>query len=271
MSRLKRTIKRLTGRKGGDNDRSDLVLQYRSLAETQESSGASAGDDFQWDLYDMHYRGEMEELAREWTLRLGNNDTEFTAGRLRVVTGKPLHPNWRLLYETILRLEPNSLLELGCGNGMHLANLKTLMPSLEAHGVDRAAGQLQFLRESYPDLADRVLELDATLPFPANTPAVDVAFTQAVLMHIHGDDRHREALANMFGVARRQVVLMENWARHPFLEDIRALREAGRISWPELFCYYRESEDHPLTRLLVCSSEPLPYTELRDYQILMGG
>ncbi|MGD8376178.1 MAG: class I SAM-dependent methyltransferase [Acidobacteriota bacterium] len=266
---LKQVGRRLLGRTDPAGPENEHMALYGFLSRRRTPDATSAGDDFRWDLYDLHYRGEMEELARQFTLHLGPSDGDFAEGRLEIRAERPLHPNWRLLYETVLQLRPASVLELGCGNGMHLANLRTLMPALEIHGVDRSPGQLAFLRELHPGLEDRVLELDATRPFPPEVPAVDVAYTQAVLMHIQGGGRHREALANLFRVARRQVVLMENWERHPFLDDIHALRGGGRIPWADLHCYYRESPEYRRPHLLICSSAKLDYPELRDYRRLL--
>ena len=40
-------------------------------------------------------------------------------------------------------------------------------------------------------------------------------------MHLHDGNGHRVALTNMFRAARKHVVLMENWRRHPYVDDLR--------------------------------------------------
>jgi Methyltransferase domain len=150
-----------------------------------------------------------------------------------------------------------------------LANLKTLRPEMSLHGVDRSSEQIAYLRDLNPGLDARIVELDATHPFPDGMPQVDVAYTQAVIMHIQTGNLHRGALANLFHVARSQVLLMENWARHPFLEDIEALRLGGAIPWPSVHYYYRDSEELGKPHLVICSAEPLHYPVLDDYSRLL--
>lgn len=64
---------------------------------------------------------------------------------------------------------------------------------------------------------------------------------------------------------------MENWTRHPFLDDIRRLEAEGRIPWDAVHVHYRVSPEYDKPHLLVASAEPLPrwpvlesYATLRD-------
>ena len=85
-------------------------------------------DDFDWTRYTGEsYQNELVALEREHTILL--KPTDAANGQI-VIQGKPLHPNHRLIYETVLRLQPRSILEVGAGGGDHLANLSTLFPVL---------------------------------------------------------------------------------------------------------------------------------------------
>jgi len=63
--------------------------------------------------------GELKAIEKQHTLRLAPGDYLLEAGALRARSAKlPLHPNHRLLYETILQLAPGSVMEVGCGGGI---------------------------------------------------------------------------------------------------------------------------------------------------------
>jgi len=232
---------------------------------------AFAHDDFDWRTYNRAYRLEIKEDERIHTQCLVPADYRFHDGTLTRHSDRlPLHPNHRLLYETLLQLQVRRVMEVGCGGGDHLHNLGILASEIQLFGVDRADAQLAYLRERHPHLRADVREFDITLPFSALLPSVDAAFTQAVIMHIQTGNGHVVALANMFRMATRQVVLMENWSRHPFLDAIRLLQQQRMIPWAELHSYFRRSPefgDRP--HLMVLSAAPLDYEPLEDYSVLL--
>lgn len=246
-------------------------LRYRLLHRVRQWLGMKRDDDFDWALYDYEYQRELDALEKLHTLCLEPGDGVFEHGVLALRPGieKPLHPNHRLLYETILRLAPESVLEFGCGGGDHLHNLATLIDGLEVHGLDRARGQLGILARRHPELVARTRQQDITAPLPGDVPTVDVAYTQAVLMHIQTGDAHLRGLRNMFGRARRAVVLLENWLRHPFLEDIRGLQASGDIPWDDVHLHVVDSPEYERPHLLVAAPQPLDgFTPLEDYSVL---
>ena len=153
-----------------------------------------------------------------------------------------MHPNHRLLYEIILALAPQSVLEFGCGGGDHLHNLSVLLPGVEAYGLDRSESQLAFVRKRHPELGDNVA-CGNIAEILEGVEVADVVYTQAVIMHIQTDDAHLEALGNAFRLAARQVVLVENWTKHDFFGDILRLKTDGCIDWDEVNLYYRKVDE----------------------------
>ena len=225
---------------------------------------------FNWTLYNLHYKGELKEAKKKYTLSLKTGDYKFHNSQLvkNNKNIKPLHSSHRLLYETIMQLNPQSVFEMGCGTGMHLHNLQTLLPEARICGVDLSSQQLNGLRKAYPEMANNAKQADATarwskLPFEI----CDVAFTQAVIMHIHTSDAHLIALENLFKMAKKYVILYESMKNHPFLDDIKKLHSAKKISWDNIFFYYRHNEETNLPAGLICSSVPLNYPELKDYNV----
>jgi SAM-dependent methyltransferase len=228
-------------------------------------------DDFNWETYNDHYRQELRDIQETHTLKLNPGEYSFENDKLvKIKDVLPLHPNHRLLYETIFLLKPLKVIEIGCGGGDHLFNLNLLIPKIEIAGYDRSTEQLNLVLERSPNLKGKILELDITMPFSSKLPLVDLVYTQAVIMHIKTGNGHLVALSNLFKLASKQVVLMENWTSHPFLDDVKFLFEQGMLPWKQLYFYFRrapELQNKP--HLMVASSEPLFFEPLNSYSQLV--
>ncbi|TAK22494.1 MAG: class I SAM-dependent methyltransferase [Chloroflexota bacterium] len=246
----------------------DLVRRWRT--PRPEFGAGTGNDEYDWRIYHEEYRARMVDLERLHTTVLRDGDYTFGDERLTLARSGllPLHENHRLLYETVCQLNPASVLEIGCGAGDHLANIKLLAPSIQIHGRDRSENQLRFLRERHPELDGVAGVFDATMPWSNLVPTVDVCFTQAVLTHIQLGNSHFVTLANMFRAAARQVILMENWTKHSFHADITRMFAERMISWPRLFLYYRASDVPRQPHIVVASATELPYTPLLDDETL---
>jgi hypothetical protein len=253
------------------------LTKFEQYIKKHNKYGKTGNDDFNWEFYNLHYRAEIENLEKEFTTLLSVGDYTLTGGGLKQTNErkKPLHPNWRLLYETVLELKPTIVFEMGVGNGMHLYNLNILNNSLELRGIDRSADQIRFLKEYTRQNAiySNIVLKDATVEFePSFHKVADVSYTQAVIMHIQSGDNHKKALANLFKTARNQVVLMENWLRHEFLSDIQALHASGETGWDNIYFYYKNSpEINEQPHLVVVSRTPLSmekYYLLDSYDIM---
>src|SRR5688500_10692823 len=109
------------------------LTKYERYILKHNKYGKTGDDDFNWEFYNLHYRAEMDNLEKEFTTLLKEGDYKLSSSGLvkSDTLGKPLHPNWRLLYETVLELKPASVFEMGVGNGMHLYNLHVLNESVE--------------------------------------------------------------------------------------------------------------------------------------------
>lgn len=230
---------------------------------------------FNKDTYTAMYKDQLGWWPGEHVQRLSPGDYEFSDGVLLKAKAKkdlpPLHCNHRLLYETILQLHPTSVVELGVGSGDHCHNLLVLNPDLKVYGYDLLDSQLEFLRERNPDLPfQNFLQWDITTP-NEYTWRRDIAFTQAVLMHLSEPKHYLIALANVFFVAKRQVILMENWNNHNYMGDIQGLKNHGMIEWPEIYFHYRvapERENKPHI-MIISATDLKSYPVLKDYQLLV--
>lgn len=229
-------------------------------------------DDFNWNLYPKLYREELKGIERVHTLIVKTEDFRYVDGQIQQVksSAPPLHPNHQFLYEVVLGLRPESVLEVGCGGGDHLHNLHAFNPSIELHGIDRSEGQLDTLRERHPDLSATVGVVDLT-DSNATLPLVDLTYSHAVLMHIsetHG--RFDSALRNVLRSAKRHVVMIDNWTEHDFLAHIQK-SVAADPNWAGATISFATFRGAPELTALVLSKDKVPYPELLDYDSLLQG
>ena len=226
--------------------------------------------DFRWRKYHMAYKSQIIDINNDFTLVLSKDEYQIIEGKILLnPTLLPLNPNSRLLYETIYRLNPESVLEVGVGGGDHVHNLHLLLPKAGFYGVDISQNQIDFLLHRHPDLKDicKLAVADVTRKDALNTfGEVDLVYTQAVLMHIRRGNRHVRALRNMFNVSNC-MVLMENWTEHNFFDDIARISQESDFPWPELSIYKNDSGEQIL---MILSKKKLEgFSPLKNNQDLL--
>jgi len=227
-------------------------------------------DDYDWAHYSSEYQAQLSQLEKVHTLKLRHGEYSFVDGELlQRSESLPLHPNSRLIYETILQLHPSSVMEIGFGSGDHLYNLMILSPETRLYGCDRSQIQVDFAKQRSPSLRADLRVIDASdQESMASLPRVDLCFTNAVLMHIRGK-RYMTALTNVFRIASKHALLMENWTRHDFMMDIKSLHERRILPWSQVHFYYRISHEYGRPHLMAVSTELLNYPLLTDYCTLV--
>jgi SAM-dependent methyltransferase len=227
-------------------------------------------DGVNWSAYNGHYLEELKITSKTNTLIIKKNGASVIDGKLQLVDSntKPLILSHQLLYETILDLNPGEVLEVGCGAGDHLANLKSLMTEIKCTGVDLSQRQLDSLEARHPDNDFELSTCDITSP-NCVLPKAELVFTHAVLMHI-SEKNHRFAIAieNIFNSAVKHIVLVENWTQHDFMSE--AIRFAEKH--PAWRIYYGESHVDSRARVMVISREKLKNQKiLENYDDLKFG
>ena len=86
-------------------------------------------------------------------------------------------------------------------------------------------------------------------------------------MHLYTNNSHFEALANLFNISNKYVVLMERWKNHNIMENILNLQKERKINWNKIYFYYKVSEETKQPHLMICSNQPLKYPELTNYNL----
>jgi trans-aconitate methyltransferase len=228
-------------------------------------------DGVNWKSYNKHYLEELKITEKTNTLLIKDEEIVFYNGRIKYNKEniKPLIVNHELLYGTILNLNPAAVLEVGCGAGDHLANLKSLKSNLECHGVDLLSKQIDSLNLRHPNNKFNLTVADLTLR-GCLLPETELVFTHAVLMHIsEKENRYQNALENIFNAAQKHVVLLENWSQHDFFKDVNAYLR----NQPEWKIYFETSSRDQQTRIMIISKMNLSiFRPLATYDdLLLGG
>ena len=208
-------------------------------------------DDFAWNRYHKNYYNQIKESEKHHTLKL-SNDFEIMDGKLEFFCDPSLNKNHELLYQVVYDLNPKSIFEVGCGNGDHMINLKKIMPKVNIEGCDLLPMQLNFLDERNPVLASKTFVKDITKS--SLNSQYELLYTQAVIMHIQKGDRHLDALRNMFKSSSEYIILMENWSRHNFYEDIKNISNELLFPWDNLYIY---KVDNGKQVIMVLSQNPI--------------
>ena len=191
-------------------------------------------DDFTWSRYHKNYANQIKRNEGENTLKLSNN-FEINNGELKFLCSPPLTKNAEILYRVVHDLNPESILEVGCGGGDHMYNLQKIIPDKKLKGCDLLQKQLDFLNERSPELKGKTFINDITkfnIPF-----SNELVYTQAVIMHIQKNNRHLKALMNLFKSSTKYIVLMENWTRHDFYGDLKYLSNDLFFPWKNFHMY----------------------------------
>jgi SAM-dependent methyltransferase len=101
----------------------------------------------------------------------------------------------RVIKEMIRPLEFSSVLDVGCGQGSLLAELKLEFPHIEPHGVDISRSAIELARQRLPDGQFAVLDISReTL-----NEKSDLVICSEVLEHIRDDDTALRNLRKMVG------------------------------------------------------------------------
>lgn len=151
-----------------------------------------------WDRF-FRYRGNPQDY---WVKRGGQTYfEEQEAARDR--TERSL-----FIAERVSPLPIRSLLEIGCGYGKQLQNIRRLRPDLTLGGCDFSRTQLQKGSEFFPEMAKWAVESDASqLPYPEKS--FDAVMSSAVILH-NEYPKAQKIIAEMIRVSRKYLIHNED-------------------------------------------------------------
>jgi hypothetical protein len=184
------------------------------------------------------------------------NCYKFINNQLFTKTSKQIHPNIRLILETIYQLNPKSIWEVGCGIGFNLYSLRLLFPDAILYGCDICEEELQVAKELYPKLNATLVTQN--ISFPEEHPYTDITF---VLMHILDYDEYVLGLRKMFERTEKQVIIVENWCDRDYAADMLKV-----TTWDNTYLYTRLAPEVNRNQIIIASQVPLDYEPLTNYR-----
>lgn len=114
-----------------------------------------------------------------------------------------------------IKPEYQTLVDIGCGDGMYTNNIKENFPHLEVFGFDPAAKAIEIAQQNYPAVNFRTINLlDENMPIPAKK--YDVAVIRGVLHHLSDQQR---AIEQAFKLSDH-IIIMEPNGNNPILKLI---------------------------------------------------
>jgi len=111
----------------------------------------------------------------------------------------PEHPHRKMLVEVLKDYPFQSVLEIGCGAGVNLWNIKEAFPDVSLAGCDINSDAIEFAKTKLPDADLKVGNAEA-LPFHGGK--YDLILTDAMLIYIH-PNRIRRVLREIRRVGSR--------------------------------------------------------------------
>ena len=154
-----------------------------------------------------------------------------------------LHTNWMDLYNAVFKVEPDTVFEVGCGSGQHLANVYKILGNATVSGCDISAEQISFgktILNIDPKIYDDVQTLDFALQTVPQSlgKTYDVVYSQAVLMHLSYSNAYH-CLENMIKISNKYVILIENPMDHEYNSMIDLLNATAScrvtVSYPAMY------------------------------------
>jgi len=172
-------------------------------------------DDFDWDKYteDGYLRQQQEYLrTKENDLFITENGIYYSENGIEFRDN--LHPNCKELYHYVNKLQPQSILECGCGACFTLKNLEVITSNTELYGIDISKKQLE-VSNLFTQLSGNLLKNVSVMDITKDIPdrKFDFVFTNAVIMHLSTDNAIK-ALNNIKKISNKYVFLVENINSH---------------------------------------------------------
>jgi SAM-dependent methyltransferase len=122
------------------------------------------------------------------------------------------HPHRRLLLEKIKKINPDRVLEFGCGSGANLLAIAEKFPSIkEIFGIDInkdavKIGNLLLAGRGYSNA--RIIFGNVGVLSKIADKSYDLVFSDAVLIYIAADDIQK-VVSEMIRIAKKKIILIE--------------------------------------------------------------
>jgi SAM-dependent methyltransferase len=120
------------------------------------------------------------QIAKEYGKEYWDGDRRYGYGGYQFIPGY-WEPVARKLIDLYNLTNKSSILDVGCGKGFLLYEMKKLMPSLTIAGFDKSR---HGLKESLPEVAEHIFEHDARHPYPFSDKEFDLVISLGCLHNL---------------------------------------------------------------------------------------
>jgi SAM-dependent methyltransferase len=145
-------------------------------------------------------------VAKEYGKEYWDGDRRFGYGGYKFIPGRWAPVAEALILEYALT-NSSKILDVGCGKGFLLYELKKLLPGLEVHGFDISRYALECLPS---EISGRFFQHDASSPFEYEDKEFDLVISLGCLHNLSLPDL-QNALAEIERVGRRAFIMVESY------------------------------------------------------------
>ena len=105
----------------------------------------------------------------------------------------------RKVLSWIRDLNPQSVLDMGCGNGLFLSELKTVSPKVKLYGADISSRAIELNKETMPEADFFLMDLE--------NHNLDRQFDAVVCMELIEHCGSKKALANLAAMTGKSLII----------------------------------------------------------------
>lgn len=176
-------------------------------------------DDFEWqNVYPAAHYQQTQQLGQDILFELPQGSTILNSKIIIPPSyTKNIHINHRLILETIIEKQPQSVFEIGFGYANNLYNINMLLPNIQLHGCDISYKQYHMAKQRYPICSQFDLSVGDFLELDIPENSFDFVFSQAVIMHM-STQRAMQALEKMVKISKKWIMSTDGGLKIP---DIR--------------------------------------------------
>ena len=151
-------------------------------------------------------KAKAAQLAKQWSHDYWDGDRRYGYGGYKFIPGR-----WKPVAEALIKhfglTESSSVLDVGCGKGFLLYEMKQILPGLKISGFDISEHGLSQSRE---EIRDKLFHHKAQDPYPYQEDAFDLVISLGCLHNLRVFELEN-ALKEIERVGRQGYVMVESY------------------------------------------------------------
>lgn len=195
--------------------------------------GRMRGMFYSYNYFRQYNNNEVIKNHKEF-YRKFSNSREFGGNftNLDHLVKNRFHNTLNHMYNVILRKNPKSILDIGCGDGVNLP-LANLFPQIQYCGIDYAEKSIEAAKKNYPNIDFKVGDAFA---LPYENSSFDIAILSSVLILYKKEEDRIKLLEEAFRILKRDGILVINVWNDTWMirNSIKLSRVIGKIKGDKL-------------------------------------